>query len=140
GPAVRARIAQAFERTPWDYARGLETRKLAERRFQETLREHSLAGYLAPTSPIVAPPIDADQERDLAPPTIFVNTTVFDLTHQPSISVPCGFDSEGLPTGLMISGALWDDATVLRVAHAFQGATDWHTKAPALELVPNEGA
>ncbi|MCK9495754.1 MAG: amidase [Dehalococcoidia bacterium] len=132
GPAVRSRIAQAFDRTAWDYARGLDVRKLAERHFEAVLREHHLAGYLAPTSPITAPPIDPDQERDQAPPTIFVNTTVFDMTHQPSISVPCGFDAEGLPTGLMISGALWDDATVLSAAHAFQGATDWHTKAPAL--------
>lgn len=133
GPAVKARIATAFDRTAWDHARGLEARKLAERNYQEALRRHGLHGYLAPTSPITAPAIDPDQERDLAPPTIFVNTTVFDLTHQPSISVPCGFDSEGLPTGLMISGALWDDATVLRAAHAYQGATDWHTKAPALQ-------
>ncbi|MCA9849901.1 MAG: hypothetical protein KC461_04555, partial [Dehalococcoidia bacterium] len=134
GPSVRARIAQALEKTPWDYARALDTRKLAEQRFDATLREQGLAGYLAPTSPIVAFAIDPDQERDEAPNTIFVNTTVFDMTHQPSISVPAGFDSEGLPTGLMISGALWDDATVLRVAHAYQQATDWHTKTPELEV------
>ncbi|MGE3961208.1 MAG: amidase [Dehalococcoidia bacterium] len=134
GPSVRGRIAQALEKTPWDYARALDARKLAEQRFEATLREEGLAGYLAPTSPIVAFPIDADQERDEAPTTIFVNTTVFDMTHQPSISVPAGFDEDGLPTGLMISAALWDDATALRAAHAFQGVTDWHTKTPELAV------
>ncbi len=132
GPPVRARIAGALEKKPWEYARALDARKLAEQRFDAVLQELRLAGYLAPTSPIVAFPIDPDQTRDEAPTTIFVNTTVFDMTHQPSISVPDGFDAEGLPTGLMISGALWDDATVLRAAHAYQQATDWHTKAPAI--------
>ncbi len=132
GPSVYARIAQARDLTPWDYARALDARQLAERRYEVTLGEIGLAGYLAPTSPIVAPPIDPDQARDEAPDMIFQNTTVFDMTHQPSISVPNGFDADGLPTGLMISGALWDDAMVLRAAHAYQGATDWHTKAPAL--------
>jgi len=132
GPVVYARIAQALDRTSWDYARALDARQLAERHYQLTLKDLGLAGYLAPTSPIVAFPIDPDASRDEAPTTIFQNTTVFDMTHQPSISVPNGFDEEGLPTGLMISGALWDDAMVLRSAHAYQGATDWHTKAPSL--------
>ncbi len=132
GPSVYARIAQARDRTPWDYARALDARQLAERRYEATLKDLGLAGYLAPTSPIVAFATDPDQERDEAPTTIFQNTTVFDMTHQPSVSVPSGFDSEELPTGLMISGALWDDTTVLRAAHAYQGATDWHTKAPVL--------
>jgi len=132
GPVVYERIAQARDRTSWDYARSLDARQLAERHFELTLKKLGLAGYLAPTSPIVAFPTDPDPSRDEAPNTIFQNTTVFDMTHQPSISVPNGFDADGLPTGLMISGALWDDATVLRAAHAYQGATDWHTQAPPL--------
>lgn len=132
GPPVQRRIALVFETTPQQYARALDMRKLVERQHQRTLAEERLDGYLAPTSPIVAFATDPDQERDESPTSIFQNTTVFDLSHQPSISVPNGFDAEDLPTGLMISGALWDDALVLRIAHAYQGATDWHTKAPAL--------
>ena len=48
------------------------------------------------------------------------------------MSVPNGFDSEGLPTGLMISGAQWTDAKVMRIAQAYQQATDFHTKRPPL--------
>ena len=132
GAPVHRRISLVFETTPQQYARALDMRKLVERQYQRALVEKRLDGYLAPTSPIVAFATDPDQERDESPTSIFQNTTVFDLSHQPSISVPDGLDAEGLPTGLMISGALWDDALVLRVAHAYQGATDWHTKAPAL--------
>jgi amidase len=47
------------------------------------------------------------------------NTAVFDLTGHPSISVPCR-GVKGLPIGLMLTGAHFDDATVLRAAHAYQ--------------------
>ncbi|MEX2374826.1 MAG: amidase, partial [Dehalococcoidia bacterium] len=132
GPSTRRRIAVAHETTPQQYARALEMRKFVERRFERVLADERLDGYLAPTSPITAFPIDPDQERDDSPWSIFQNTTVFDLTHQPSISVPNGFDGDGLPTGLMISGAKWSDALVLRIGHAVQQATDWHTRKPAL--------
>ena len=52
----------------------------------------------------------------------FRNALTFDLTHQPSISVPNGSDAGGLPTGLLISAALFADALVLRIAHAYQGS------------------
>src|SRR5690606_20911630 len=103
GPPIHRRISLVFETSPQQYARALDVRKLAERQYQRTLVEQRLDGYLAPTSPIVAFATDPDQERDASPMTIFQNTTVFDVTHQPSISVPNGLDAEGMPTGLMIS-------------------------------------
>ena len=56
----------------------------------------------------------------------------YDLTGVPSISVPCGFDSNGLPIGLMIGGRHFDEVTVCRVAHAYEQATDWHNKRPPI--------
>ena len=44
--------------------------------------------------------------------------------------VPCGFTRERLPVGLQIAGPCGGDALVLRAAHAFQRATDWHLKVP----------
>lgn len=55
-------------------------------------------------------------------------TRVFNLSRMPSVSVPCGFSSGGLPIGLMLGGAAFDDARVLRAAHAYQTAADWHTR------------
>ena len=60
------------------------------------------------------------------------NTSFSCFTGEPGVSVPCGFSEAGLPIGLMINGRLFDDATVLRVAQAFEQATDWHKRHPAL--------
>jgi aspartyl-tRNA(Asn)/glutamyl-tRNA(Gln) amidotransferase subunit A len=46
----------------------------------------------------------------------------------PALTVPCGFDGQGLPIGLQLVGPAWTEATLLRVAHAFQQASDWHTR------------
>jgi aspartyl-tRNA(Asn)/glutamyl-tRNA(Gln) amidotransferase subunit A len=50
----------------------------------------------------------------------------------PGISVPCGFTGDGLPVGLQIVGKAFDEAGVLRVAHAYEQATDWHRRRPPL--------
>ena len=59
-------------------------------------------------------------------------TRPYNITGQPAISVPCGFSPDGLPVGLQIAGALFDDATVLKVAHAYEQATGWHNMHPEL--------
>jgi aspartyl-tRNA(Asn)/glutamyl-tRNA(Gln) amidotransferase subunit A len=56
----------------------------------------------------------------------------FNLTGLPAISLPCGFTSAGLPIGLQIAGRPFDEATVLRVAHAYEQHTDWHQRQPTL--------
>jgi Asp-tRNA(Asn)/Glu-tRNA(Gln) amidotransferase A subunit family amidase len=48
----------------------------------------------------------------------------------PTISVPCGFTQSGLPIGMQITGASGDEATILRLAHAYQLATDLHKRRP----------
>jgi len=45
---------------------------------------------------------------------------------------PCGFAKDGLPIGLQIVGPPWGEESVLRLAHALEQATDWHTRRPAL--------
>lgn len=53
----------------------------------------------------------------------------------PALVVPCGFDGDGLPIGLQLIGAVWDERTVLRAGHAFQQRTEWHQQTPT-EVVP----
>jgi len=79
---------------------------------------------LMPTTPQSAHKLPAmpevDRREHIAQALNMVrNTAVFDLTGHPSISVPCR-DVKGLPVGLMLTGAHFDDATVLRAAHAYQ--------------------
>ena len=61
-----------------------------------------------------------------------VNTAAFDIYGLPTISVPCGFTSSGLPIGLQISGAHFAESTVIALAHAYEQATEWHTRRPKL--------
>lgn len=60
------------------------------------------------------------------------NTRALDDYGLPTITVPCGFSRTGMPIGLQISGANWREADVLALAHAYQQATDWHTRRPPL--------
>ncbi len=57
---------------------------------------------------------------------------VFNATGQPSITLPCGFDRDGLPIGLMLSGRRSEDDLVLRVARAYESATPWHARRPPI--------
>lgn len=60
------------------------------------------------------------------------HTNPFNLLGTPAISVPCGFTGDGLPVGLQLAGRWYYEATVLRAAHAYESATDWHTRRPPL--------
>ena len=61
-----------------------------------------------------------------------VNTGAFDIYGLPTISVPCGFSASGLPIGLQISAAHFAEITVIALAHAYEQATEWHSKRPKL--------
>ncbi|HET6879008.1 MAG TPA: amidase family protein [Pirellulales bacterium] len=57
-------------------------------------------------------------------------TLPFNYSGHPALSAPCGFSEEKLPIGLQIVARPFEEATLLRVAHQFQLATDWHTRRP----------
>jgi aspartyl-tRNA(Asn)/glutamyl-tRNA(Gln) amidotransferase subunit A len=63
------------------------------------------------------------------------NTGQFDIYGIPAISIQCGFsqDSPKVPIGLMIAGPRFSESRVLALAHAFEGATDWHNQRPPLK-------
>jgi aspartyl-tRNA(Asn)/glutamyl-tRNA(Gln) amidotransferase subunit A len=130
GAFVRGRFEAALETPVAQYVRALEFRKQVQHRYEAAL--DGFDAYVLPTSVRTAEPIAEDPNNESPPPDTFRNTSVFDHSHQPSISVPNGFDDEGLPTGLMISGRLFDDARVLGIAHAYQQATVFHRLRPEL--------
>jgi Asp-tRNA(Asn)/Glu-tRNA(Gln) amidotransferase A subunit family amidase len=71
--------------------------------------------------------------RDVTSPVAwFPFTFPFAITGQPAISVPCGWTAEGLPVGLQIVGGRHADATVLKVAAAFEAAHPWTDRRSAL--------
>ena len=97
----------------------------------DALKIHDV--LILPTARRCAPPVDEDQPltskqmvRDLA----LVMTRPFNLAGTPAISINCGFNSQGLPIGLQIGGRPFDESTVLKVAHAYEQHTPWHTMRP----------
>jgi aspartyl-tRNA(Asn)/glutamyl-tRNA(Gln) amidotransferase subunit A len=93
---------------------------------------------VGPTSPTVAFPIGEKVDDPLAMYLNDVYTVPANLAGITGISVPCGF-SGGLPVGLQLLGNHFREADVLRVAHAYQLATDWHMSRPALRVENSPG-
>jgi aspartyl-tRNA(Asn)/glutamyl-tRNA(Gln) amidotransferase subunit A len=89
---------------------------------------------LSPTMPITAAYADP-RDDDLPSPNNFPSwmpyTSPFNLTRNPSCSIPCGF-AEGLPIGLMVTGALYDDLGVLRACRAYEQAAGLAWPSPEL--------
>ncbi|HTG12771.1 MAG TPA: amidase family protein, partial [Candidatus Eisenbacteria bacterium] len=59
-------------------------------------------------------------------------TIPVNLAGLPGVSIPGGFTQTGLPIGLQLIGRAFDEATLLRAAHAYQQVTTWHTRKPSL--------
>ena len=84
-----------------------------------------------------APPISALLGRNAPVPALSGRRTMaqlqaFNLAGNPAISVPSGFDGDGLPLGIQLAGRHFEEATVFRVAHAYQTRTRWHRMHPDL--------
>lgn len=90
----------------------------------------------SPTSPSVAFKIGSRTADPLAMYLSDVFTIPASMAGIPAVSVPCGF-SDGLPVGMQLIGRAFDEATILRAAHAYERSTEWHTRRP--ELVPSAG-
>jgi aspartyl-tRNA(Asn)/glutamyl-tRNA(Gln) amidotransferase subunit A len=64
--------------------------------------------------------------------------TAWNVTGQPVLALPNGFGRNGLPLGMQIVGRPFEESTILRIGHAYERATEWHTRRPA--LVPGAAA
>ena len=60
------------------------------------------------------------------------NMPPFNITDSPTLALPCGFSSSGLPLSLQLSGRPFEESTVLRAGHAYEQATTWHTRRPSV--------
>ena len=91
---------------------------------------------VTPTAPVPAAAInELKQNPELLRPhelLLLRNTRPVNVWGLPAISVPCGFTTAGLPIGLQIIGPQWREDTVLKLAHAYEQATDWHKRSPGL--------
>lgn len=111
------------------YKKAQKVRTLIKQDFENIFEKYDV--IIGPTTPTPAFKIGENVDD---PMTMYVNdilTIPVNLAGVPGISVPCGFDG-GLPLGLQIIGKHFDEATVYRVAHAFEQATDYHKQKPQL--------
>lgn len=116
-----------------DYLQAQQARRI----FSSSIRAamQSVDALVLPTIPMPAIKI-AQIDQDIRIDGTIENATVallrltmpFNLAGLPAVSFPCGFSSMGLPIGLQVVGKAFEETMILRIAHAYQQLTDWHTR------------
>jgi aspartyl-tRNA(Asn)/glutamyl-tRNA(Gln) amidotransferase subunit A len=130
--AVRSRIQAGFNISSIDYIRAQRARQWFNQKMAESMNRVDV--LITPTVPIPTPTIAECTPSPGNPGSgneLPMFTGVFDVTGQPSHSIPCGFTENGMPIGMMITGHPFDEVTVLRVGNASEQLTDWHQRPPA---------
>jgi aspartyl-tRNA(Asn)/glutamyl-tRNA(Gln) amidotransferase subunit A len=133
GPEVKRRIligTYVLSHGYYDayYLKAQKIRRLIARDFIEAFKTCDV--IMGPASPCVAYGLG---EKASDPVQMYLDdiyTVPINLAGLPGMSIPCGFGAKGLPVGLQIVGNYFDEARMLDVAHAYQRATDWHTRVP----------
>jgi len=132
-PATLARIKSGESISAADVERAKRELRASRHAIQKTFDELDI--LLTPTVPISPPKIADLKEHpeNLRPAELLMlrNTRPFNVWGIPAISLPCGFTRDGLPIGLQLAAAPWREELLLQAAHAFEQATEWHTKAPS---------
>jgi len=109
-------------------------RTLLRRDFEQAFERVDLIA--APTTPGVA-----FKFGDRAEPLQMYLNDIFavpvNLAGLPGLSVPAGFTAAGLPIGLQLISSPFEEAMLLRTAHAYECATEWHARRPALATSPH---
>ena len=111
------------------YIRAQKLRRLIAQDFTEAFKQCDV--IMGPTSPSTAFKIGEKAGDPVQMYLSDIYTIAVNLAGLPGMSIPCGFDSGGLPVGLQIIGNYFAEARMLNVAHQYQLATDWHGRAPA---------
>lgn len=135
GPEVKRRImlgAYALSAGYYDayYRKAQQVRTLIKADFDAAFEQVDVIA--GPATPTTAFRIGEKAGDPLQMYLSDVFTLSMNLAGVCGLSLPCGFDEEGLPIGLQITGPAFGEAQVLRTAYAYEQATDWHTRRPAL--------
>jgi aspartyl-tRNA(Asn)/glutamyl-tRNA(Gln) amidotransferase subunit A len=129
-PATRDRLEIGAKVTAPAYIEARRELDRLRRAIREVFADADV--LITPTTPIPPDTIAGAIKDDVPPRTTpsLRNTSPFDVYGLPAISIPCGFSSSGLPIGLQISGPPFGEPVVIALAHAYEQATDWHTRRP----------
>ena len=109
------------------YLKAQQVRTLLRRDYEQAF--NSVDVVTMPTSPILPFRLGEKTDDPLQMYLADIFTVSVNLAGLPGVSIPCGF-ADGLPIGFQLIGRMFDEATILRVADAFERSTDWHKAAP----------
>ena len=134
-PPTRLRVEAGLFLSATEYLRAMRARTLFNRSSLELLQQVDV--LVGPMEPIPAPKLGEGQVQvgnttQGVIPTLTQFNRAFNLNGFPAITVPCGFSDNNLPIGLQIAGRPYDESSVLRVAHAYEQATEWHKRRPPI--------
>ena len=128
GELLRDRLLHGGLYTGAEYVQATRLRERLRREMLDALRTVDLLA--TPTMPKPAPTFAGAYDTSVGFPRS--NTPPFNLSGLPALALPCGFTRAGLPISLQLAGRPFDEATVLRAGHAYEYATEWHTRRPRL--------
>jgi aspartyl-tRNA(Asn)/glutamyl-tRNA(Gln) amidotransferase subunit A len=127
GASLRFRIIAGGLVRAETYVQAMRQRSVLAQRMQAALAEVDV--LMLPTGE------PAKALKPVPPETLFTRrsyTTAFNVGGNPALALCMGFDAEGMPFSLQIVGRLFDEATVLRAGDAYERATPWRQRRPAL--------
>ena len=112
------------------YLKAQKVRTLIRDDFTEAFKQCD--AILSPVTPTAA---YKKGEKTADPLKMYLDdilTTPINLAGNCALSVPCGFTSHGMPIGLQIIGDAFQEETILKVGHAYEQSTEWHTRKPEI--------
>ena len=133
---TRVRLLTAILTPAQHYYKAQKLRTMLRQQILDALEKVDV--LVLPTSPAPAPKIadgpgiKSREEADSRIAGVRSFTGAFNVASVPALSLPCGFTSENMPIALQIAGKPFDEATVMKVAHAYEQATTWHTRRPPI--------
>lgn len=133
GEDVRKRLEMGGAVRAVDYLKAQQMRGRVREDFRAAFER--VDAIIAPTTPIEAPRL-GEQTAQIGGRTESVRGALVrmnrpaNFTGFPVISIPCGFTRNGLPIGMALHGPEWGEAKLLRIAHAYEQATEWHLRHP----------
>jgi aspartyl-tRNA(Asn)/glutamyl-tRNA(Gln) amidotransferase subunit A len=136
GDDVRSRLNLGGAVMAAQYLKAQAVRRRVRGEFSRVFQKVDV--IVTPQLPITAPKLNQGSVSwgkitEAVPSALTRFTRIYNLVGIPSLSIPCGFSKAGLPIGLQIAGKPFDEATVLKMGHAYESNTPWKDRHPSFD-------
>lgn len=136
GDDVRSRLNLGGAVMAAQYLKAQAVRRRVRGEFSRVFQKVDV--IVTPQLPITAPKLNQGSVSwgkitEAVPSALTRFTRIYNLVGIPSLSIPCGFSKAGLPIGLQVAGKPFDEATVLKVGHAYESNTPWKDRHPSFD-------